>query len=120
MTTVAILPVSSDDGGTTFRAVAGQRQSAGRTAGEALDAIAAQLDEEEGGTPVVVQHQRPDRFFTAVQQPCLEELMGRWRAARDAGGALSADEQSELEALVEAEVRAATDRAAAAASERQP
>ncbi len=37
--------------------------------------------------------------------------------ARDAGRSLSSKEQAELDALVDAEVRAATDRAAALADE---
>jgi hypothetical protein len=56
---------------------------------------------------------RPDCFFTAEQQQRLEELMGRWRTARDMGTSLSDEEQTELESLVEAEVRATTERASA-------
>ena len=43
--------------------------------------------------------------------------MNRWRSARDQGKSLPTDEQSELEALVEAELRAATSRAVALAVE---
>jgi hypothetical protein len=82
MTTVAILPEATE-AGTTYRAVAGEKQSVGRTAGEALDALTAQLSDEEAGTLVVVQNLRPDRFFTAAQQDRLSELMSRWRTARD-------------------------------------
>jgi hypothetical protein len=117
MTTVAILPESAEAGGTTYRAVAGRIQSVGRTAGEALDALTAQLGEEETGTLVIVQNLRPDRFFSAQQQQRLADLMARWRAARDAQSALSPDEQAELETLVDAEVRAATQRARAALDE---
>ena len=49
---------------------------------------------------------RPDRFFDARQQQRLAELMERWRAARDAGTEPPAEEQAELEALIEEEVRA--------------
>ena len=42
MTAIAIIPESLPDG-PSFRAVAGQRQSVGRTPGEALDSIARQL-----------------------------------------------------------------------------
>ena len=52
-------------------------------------------------------------FFTAEQQARLNELMARWRAARDGGTVLSPAEQEELEALVEAEVRAASRRTVA-------
>jgi trimethylamine:corrinoid methyltransferase-like protein len=43
----------------------------------------------------------------------LKDLMARWRAARDKGATLDATEQAELDQLIEMEVRAATERAAA-------
>jgi hypothetical protein len=43
----------------------------------------------------------------------LEDLMARWRAARDGQSTLTRDEQAELASLIELEVRAATARAAA-------
>jgi hypothetical protein len=113
VTTVAIVPENQGDDGTTYRAVAGSRHAVGKTAGEALDALTAQLSEEEAGTIVVVQSQRPDRFFTAEQQERLTELMGRWRTARDTGSALPPDEQAELDQLTDAELQAATRRAQA-------
>ena len=39
--------------------------------------------------------------------------MKSWRSARDAGRPLSPEEQSELETLIDAELRAAADRAMA-------
>ncbi|HWG41618.1 MAG TPA: hypothetical protein VN688_02450 [Gemmataceae bacterium] len=42
----------------------------------------------------------------------MTELLARWRAARDAGTPLPSQEQAELDALVEAELRAATKRSA--------
>jgi len=120
MTTVAIFPESSGSQASRYRAVAGTVQAVGRTAGEALDALSSQLNEEESGTLVVVQHRRPDAFFTAQQQQRLQELMARWRAARDAGTLLSPDDQAELAALVEAELRAAAARAAALAQSLAP
>jgi hypothetical protein len=120
MTKVAILPERTDTGGTTYRAVAGDKQSVGRTVGEALDALTTQLPEEETGTLIIVQNLRPDRFFTAQQQQRLGELMARWRAARDSGTALPPDEQAELESLADAEVHAATQRAAALLHELAP
>ena len=110
MTKVAILPEPSQSGQVTYRAIAGRRQSVGKTAGEALDALTSTLPEKETATLVIVQHQRPDEFFTAEQQARLSELMARWRTARDDGGVLSSAEQAELEALVETEVRAASQR----------
>ena len=111
MTTIAIMPENLDSGETSYRAIAGTRQSIGQTAGQALDALTAQLDDTETNTLVVIQHLRPDGFFTAQQRQRLEELMNRWRAARAAQTAFLPEEQSELDALVEAEVRAAGARA---------
>ncbi len=117
MTRITILPVPTGKGGSSYRAVAGDKHSEGDTAGAALDALTAQLSEDEAGTLVIVQSLRPDRFFNAAQQQRLAELMDRWRTARDQGGALPADEQAELQRLIEAEVRASADRAAALADE---
>lgn len=64
-----------------------------------------------------MQSLRPDRFFTTQQQERLSELMAQWRAARDENRALSSDEQSELDELIEAELKAATSRAGSALSE---
>lgn len=115
MTAIAIVPESDATGTKTYRAVAGTRQSVGKTAGEALDALAAQLSEEEDGTLIVVQRMRPDRFFTQTQISRLQELMERWRQARDEGAALSPAEQTELNALIEAELLASGERAGALA-----
>ena len=117
MTRVAILPVPAGAGETSYRAVAGEKESRGRTAGEALDRLTAQLSDDEASTLVVVQSLRPDRFFTAAQQQRLGELMTCWRAARDRGEALPVAEQSELDLLVETELNAAGQRAAALADE---
>jgi hypothetical protein len=119
MTKVAILPIPTEKGAVSYRAVAGDRQSHGKTAGEALDALTIQLSEDETSTLVIVQSLRPDRFFNATQQQRLVELMDRWRMGRDKGYTLPPAEQAELEALVEAEVRAAMARAATLADELQ-
>jgi hypothetical protein len=113
MVTVSIVPEVPGGPEPTYRAIAGTRQSTGRTPGAALDALTPQLSEAETGTLVIVQQLRPDRFFTAEQQQRLAELMQRWRTARDQHTTLPPEEQAELEALVEAELRGATERAAA-------
>ncbi len=117
MTKVAILPVPTKQGDIAYCAMSGDKQTQGRTAGKALDALTAQLSEDESGTLIIVQSQRPDRFFGATQQKRLAELMERWRAARDRGETLLVDEQSELEAIVEAELHAAGERIAALVDE---
>jgi hypothetical protein len=117
MTKVIILPIPTEKGKVSYRAVAGDRQSHGRTAGEALDALTTQLSEDEANTLVIVQSLRPDRFFDAAQRQRLGELMERWHTERDKGQTLPADVQTELEALVEAELRAVAVRAATLADE---
>ena len=114
MTTVAILPETSPETGTIYRAVAGSKQSSGKTIGEAIDALTPQLeDDDNSATLIIVQKQRPDRFFTAEQQERREQLMTQWREACDANLELPAEAQAELEQLVMTEVQAAGQRAAA-------
>jgi hypothetical protein len=113
MTTVAILPVSDADGEKLYRAVAGDKQSTGKTAGEALDALTAQLEGDEFSTLLIIQSFRPDWFFSAQQQQRLSELMNLWRIAREQGQTLTPQQQIELDSLVEAELKAATARTAA-------
>lgn len=111
MSIISILPgITAQD---CYRAVSGQTQTVGKTPGQALDSLTELLDQDEAGTLVVIQRLRPDRFFTAEQQQRLSDLMTRWRAARDAGGPWSPEEQAELDALVDAEIRGAGERAAA-------
>ena len=59
----------------------------------------------------------PDEFFTKEDCARLEELMVRWREARDAGVALPAIEQAELDRLLQEEFAAAGRRAAALSRE---
>jgi len=112
MTKVALFEEATSPGETAFRAVTAHNQAVGRTAGEALDALTSQLPREEGDSLIIVRNLGPDRFFTAEQRQRLEQLMAEWRSARDAGNSLRPDEQSELEHLIDAELRAATERAA--------
>jgi hypothetical protein len=118
MTTVTILPANPGAPEPLYQAVGGGARSLGRTPGAALDALTAQLAETEAGTLIVVQQLRPDPFFTAEQQRRLEDLMSRWRAARNQGVLLAPEEKAELERLVTEEVQASTRRAAALLSER--
>ncbi|MEW6128749.1 MAG: hypothetical protein AB1757_17040 [Acidobacteriota bacterium] len=77
MTTIAILPEQVDEKIKSYRAIAGHKQSVGKTAGEALDELTKQLSEEEANMLVVIQNLRADQFFTAAQQSRLSELMAR-------------------------------------------
>jgi len=101
MTTITILPEKEK-----YRAVAGKKQSVGRTAGAALDALTAQLDEAERGTLLIVQSQRPDKFFSLDQKNRLIELMEKHQLQ-----ILSRKEKTELEKLVQSELDGARQRA---------
>src|SRR5208337_600013 len=112
MTRVAVYHESADPESMPHRAVSGRNQAMGRTAGEALDALAAQLPQEDADTLVIVRNMSPDRFFSAEQRRRLEELMALRREAIAGNSLLTAQQEAELEQLVDAEVRAATERAA--------
>jgi hypothetical protein len=58
-------------------------------------------------------NRRPDRWFPVEQQERLIGLVARWRLARDRRQSLSPEEQAELEALVNAEIDGARQRAEA-------
>jgi hypothetical protein len=113
MTTVAILPISDANGEKSYHAIAGNKHSVGKTAGQALDALTAQLDEIEFTALLIIQSFRSDSFFSAEQQERLSELMSLWRLARDQGQKLPPEQQAELDSLVEAELKAATARTTA-------
>jgi glucuronate isomerase len=118
MTTVAILPASDANGQKIYRAIAGNKQSVGKTAGQAVDALTVQLeDEESSSTMLVIQSFRPDPFFSAQQQQKLTKLMSLWQTAQSQGQELSQSQQAELDSLVEAELEAATARSAALAQQ---
>ena len=106
MATVSILPISSPNGETLYQAVAGKLTSLGKTAGQALDALTAQLDNTESPTLLVLQSFQPDQFFNETQQAQLTELMLQWRNARDQGQPLAIAQQQQLEDLVEAKLQA--------------
>ena len=117
MTKVAILPESIEGGALRYRAIAGDEQSVGATAGEALDAITSQLQAYGTGMLIVVQSFQPDEYFTAAQRARLESLMVRWRTARDTGVPLPTADQIELDTLVASEQEAAGKRAVSLARE---
>jgi hypothetical protein len=120
MTKISVFRENSGAEGMAFRAVTVRNQAMGRTAGEALDALASQLPEDEADTLIIVRSLAPDRFFTAAQRDRLLELMALWQTARENGERLSSDEQSALESLIDAGVRGATERAAALRHEIAP
>lgn len=110
MTKVAILSMPTEANGMTYHAIAGDKWSSGKTAGEALDALTVQFSDSEHGTLIILQNFQPDQFFTAKQQQRLSILMERWRTTRDQGQLLPPAEQAELDELVAAEIRASANR----------
>jgi hypothetical protein len=120
MTKVALSQLNVDSNEVAYRAMSAGNQAVGRTAGEALDALATQLPAEHADTLIIVRSLVPDRFFTGDQRQRLQELMARWRSARDEGKPFSADDQNELESLIDTEVRASTERANAVIDELAP
>jgi hypothetical protein len=62
---VTVLREQRDTNEVIDRAIEGHAQAAGRTAGEAVDALAARIPEDQAGTFIIVRDLRPDRFFPA-------------------------------------------------------
>ena len=114
---VAIYELPALGGGFIYRAFAGAWRSDGRTAGEALDRVAAQFPKNDATPLVIVQHRHGDQFFSAVQIQRLEHLMARWRSAREGGPALTDHEGAELDQLIEMETAAAGERGVLVARE---
>ena len=89
-----------------FRATAGAAQGFGQTPQEALAALMERVG-SGAPTPIVIwPYNQGDVYFTDAQQARLQELKGRH-------GQLTADEQTELDRLVEAAFDATTARAQA-------
>lgn len=87
-------------------------QSTAHTGGLARDALTVQVQTHEQGNITTMENSTPDAIFTVEQQQRLEQLMNRWRNAREAGQRLIPKVQTELEDLMAAEVRGASQRAA--------
>lgn len=111
ITTIEIIREENAAQQTVYRALSGDQQVTSTTPGQALDTLermlALQGQAGAEGLVVIVQRFRPDVFFSAAQQQRLQTLMERFHAATAAGAALAADEQRELEQLVDAEWQAA-------------
>ena len=99
MTPIAIRTENTEADEPRFRAIAGNRQSVGRTRGEALDALTADWGYDIQETTVLIQRFQPDEYFTAAQYCRMQELLAR-RAT------LAAEERAELETLIDAELDA--------------
>ena len=111
MQTILIETIANPNGDLVYRAAMGDRQSTGKTAGAALDALTVQIGSQEIKGFFLFQNYQLDQFFTAQQQQRLTELMLMWRAAQDLGDLLPPEQQSELDGLIEAELHATAERA---------
>jgi uracil-DNA glycosylase len=120
MQTISIETIANVNGDRVYRAAIGDRQSIGKTAGEALDALTVQMGNQEINGFLLLPSYQPDQFFTAQQQQRLTELMSIWRTARDRGETITPEQQSELDDLIEAELDATAERAKAILSQTQP
>lgn len=118
MTTIGILresEIRSESSLFCAVAYADNAQAVGKTPGEALDALIAQIGSEASSGLVLVQQMQPDRFFNMEQQQRLQVLMARSQEAQAAGRELPLEEESERNALIAAELLASAQRTAALA-----
>lgn len=111
MQTISISTAANTNGDRLYRAKIGDQASTGKTLGEALDALTAKIGSLEINGVLLLQSCQPDRFFNAEQQQRLATLMTIWRTALDRGETLPTEQQSELDALIEAELSATAERA---------
>jgi len=99
MPAIAIRRENRDAGEPCFRAVAGNRESFGRTRGEALDALMADWGDDIEETAVLIQRFGPDAYLTQAQYDRMQELLAR-------RSTLSTEERAELESLIDVELDA--------------
>ena len=109
MAVATIRPDTKTSDSAGFMAKSGKLRAFGRTMGEALDALASQWGSITETVPVLIQHFGPDRFFTQAQFDRMEELRNHIET-------LTAEERTELEALIDAELDATISRLDAFAS----
>ena len=113
MTAIAIRTDQKETGERRFRASAGDRQSLGKTMGEALDALTAEWGDNVQETIVLIQRFQPDQYFTQAQYDRMQALLARRPT-------LTPEERTELEALIDAEVDATVARTETRMRPQQP
>ena len=109
MTTVSILTEMPSARKIQYRAIAGTHQSTGNTAGEALDALNAQLGPTDSGSLIIVQQWQTDPYFSEAQYARMKYLL-------DLRDSLTDDQRAELETLVKQELIASAKRTEALAN----
>lgn len=113
MTAIAIRTDQKETGERQFRAIAGDRQSLGRTMGEALDALTAEWGDSVQETVVLIQRFQPDQYFTQAQYDRMQALLAR-------RSTLTPEEHAELEVLIDAELDATVARTETRVRPQQP
>ena len=103
MTTVSIRKEEQGANRSRYRATAGTRHCAGRTAGEALDALLATEGKVADSSTILIQRFVPDAHFTQAQYDRMQSLLAR-RAS------LTSDESAELDDLIDTELDATVSR----------
>lgn len=88
-----------------YRAVRGQQQAEGETAGQALDSLEKMLSStgEAVNSLVILQRFQPDTLFPETEQHRLQELMIHFHEAINQDTELSTEDRTELEQLVDTE-----------------
>ena len=103
MQTITIFQESGKRKKTSYRAVRGQQQAAGKTPGQALDSLEKLSSSPGENSLVILQRFQADAFFTQVQQDRLEKLMSQLQETLKNDTSLSPSERAELERLIDAE-----------------
>ena len=120
MSNVSVFPDASNTTPRLYRAVAGDREAVGLTVGDAVNGVTEPMGDPSETMLILVQPMQPDRFFNAEQIHRLKELMTKWRTALNAGTALPAAEQAELDDLVRVEWEGMIERTKALAGHKAP
>jgi hypothetical protein len=101
-----VIIIRRDAAGAPFEARRDSLYAEGPTLGAALDGLLDQLGETDEPL-LLVQQDRPDRFFTQQDHDRLQELQAR---VKGNGEPLTPQEEAELHALIAKEFRATVER----------
>ncbi len=112
--TIEIYRESGKHRNKSYRAIRGQQQAEGKTAGQALDSLEKMLATcgESANSLIILQRFQPDVLFPKIEQIRLQALMSRFHEAINQDAELTAKERTELEQLIDAEWVAAIVRTA--------
>ena len=114
--TISVIPTgTTEPGQDAFLAISGDTvvggANIGAAIGAAFNALAAQGD--VSAARVIIQKMNGDRFFGAEKLSRFRDLSDKQRALRERGEQLSAEDDAELEGLIDADLAASAERARA-------